>query len=118
MKIFNKLPKQPKYFKYKLSLHVYTATIFIFSALSAIWYSAYFPSHTLKAGIAYCTLVPWIQFCRPFSYIHCFILFMKSDVLCINFQIMLVVFPMKNTDAFEWYSVGNLFLLITFIFMT
>ena len=42
---------------------------------------------------------------------------MKNEVLCLNliFQMMLVVFLTSSTDALEWYSVGDFF-LITFIF--
>jgi hypothetical protein len=38
-------------------------------------------------------------------------MFMKSEV-CL-FQMMLVVVLMSSTDALEWYSLGDFFLLIT-----
>jgi hypothetical protein len=74
LKNFNKLPKQPKYFNIYNSYHsLFTWPPFLFFQHYQ-QYDTLLPitprTHNLKAGIAYCTWVPWIQWCCPYSYIE------------------------------------------------
>jgi hypothetical protein len=65
LKKFNKLPKQPKYFNIYNSYHsLFTWPPFLFFQHYQ-QYDTLLPiipcTHNLKAGIAYCTWVPWIN---------------------------------------------------------
>jgi hypothetical protein len=116
LKNFNKLPKQPKYFNIYNSYHsMFTWPSFLFFQHYQ-QYDTLLPitpcMHNLKAGIAYCTWVPWIQWCWPYSYIEFTVLSCswRARYYDLIFQMMSVVFLMSSTDALEWYRVGDFFL--------